>query len=69
MKINESIKQQFFEVLNLKKIYPLYQPIISLKTGEVYGYEALSRIKGENINFNIEEMFQIARQLEKTWEL
>lgn len=69
MEISEKVKKQFFEILNYKKIIPLYQPIISLENGDVYGYEALSRITLENCCFNTEEMFQIAKQLKKVWEL
>ncbi len=69
MEITEKVKAQFFDILNNKKINPLYQPIVSLEDGEIYGYEALSRITLENCCFNTEEMFQIAKQLKKVWEL
>lgn len=69
MEINKQKKEQFFDILNHKRIIPHYQPIVSLKNGEVYGYEALSRIDLPNCSFNTEEMFQIAKQLKKIWEL
>ncbi|HCT65448.1 MAG TPA: GGDEF domain-containing protein [Lachnospiraceae bacterium] len=69
MEINDEVKEQFFDILNNKKISPRYQPIVSLKSGEIYGYEALSRITLENCCFNTEQMFQIARNLKKIWEL
>lgn len=67
--ITEKIKEQFEEILSKKKIIPVYQPIISLEDGEVLGYEGLSRIDLEHCLFNTEEMFQIAEQQNKVWEL
>lgn len=69
MEISRKKKEQFFEILNNKKIIPYYQPIVSMKNGEVYGYEALSRIDLKDCSFNTEEMFQIAKQFKKIWEL
>lgn len=69
MEISKKIREQFFDILNDKKIIPHYQPIVSLKDGEIYGYEALSRICLEDCCFNTEEMFQIANEFRKIWEL
>lgn len=69
IEITTEIKKQFSEILERKKVYPVYQPIISLKNGEITGYEALSRISLEHTDFNVEEMFQISEQLCKVWEL
>jgi diguanylate cyclase (GGDEF)-like protein len=69
VEITGQVREQFFDILNHKKIIPLYQPIVSLENGEIFGYEALSRITLENCCFNTEEMFQIAKQLKKVWEL
>lgn len=69
MEINKQKKEQFFDILNNKRIIPYYQPIVSLKNGEVYGYEALSRIDLPDCSFHTEEMFQIAKQFKKVWEL
>lgn len=32
------------EIIKKEKIFPVYEPVVSLTTGEVYGYEASSRI-------------------------
>lgn len=69
MKMTEDIKQQFFRILKESGISPRYQPIVSLKDGTIYGYEALSRITLDVCDFNVEEMFTIAKELHKIWEL
>lgn len=42
------LKKQMEQIIEKKKVYPVYQPIVSLKSGEILGYEALSRISLEN---------------------
>ena len=37
-------KKEFTTILEEKRIRPVYQPIVSLKTGDVYTYEALTRV-------------------------
>lgn len=63
------IKNQLDLIIEDKKIYPVYQPIISLKTGEILGYEALSRIALESCSFNVEEMFSYAEEFQCLWNL
>jgi len=43
------VRQKLIEAIRAKSIYPYFQPIVSLRTGEIYGYEVLARIfyKGE----------------------
>ena len=67
--VDEKKKQEFYEILDEKKIKPVYQPIVSLESGKIYGYEALSRIDLENCSFNTEEMFHIAEELNRVWKL
>ncbi len=50
-------------------IKPVYQPIVSLENGSVFGYEALSRITDDNLQMGIEELFFTADTLNKSWEL
>lgn len=56
-------------ILEEKEIHSVYQPIVSLESGEVFGFEALSRIDQKECEINVEELFQLAQQFEKTWEL
>ena len=44
MKLNEKKINDFFKIINENKIKSVFQPIISLKTGEIVSFEALSRI-------------------------
>lgn len=67
--LTTKIQEQFFEILSEKKINPVYQPIVSLDDGEIFGYEGLSRIDMLQCEFNTEEMFQISERLNKVWEL
>ena len=62
-------KEQLNKIIEEKKVYPVYQPIVSLKTGEIMGYEALSRICLEPCDFNVEEMFSYAEQFCCLWNL
>lgn len=57
------------QILKGEYIKPVYQPIVSLTDGTVYGYEALSRISNEELQMNIEQMFRLADRENKSWEL
>ncbi|MDR1397588.1 MAG: EAL domain-containing protein [Desulfarculales bacterium] len=50
-------------------IKPVYQPIISLQSGEIMGYEALSRITAKELQMNIENMFHAVDKMGCSWEL
>lgn len=69
MSNNLSVKKQLEQIIQEKRIYPVYQPIVSLKTGELLGYEALSRISLKSCNFNVEEMFTYAKEYNYLWNL
>jgi len=59
----------FSTVLNEQGITTVFQPIVSLQDGAVFGYEALSRITLPSCTLTIEELFTIASQKKKLWEL
>lgn len=69
MKLNEKKINDFFKIINEKKIKSIFQPIVFLKTGEIVSFEALSRITLESCPINIEELFKIANTLEQSWKL
>ena len=57
-------------VIREKQIYPVFQPIVSLENGEVFAYEALSRIRdAQRYQLGIEEMFQTAEKNGMVWKL
>lgn len=64
-----NIKDCLDRIIEERKIYPVYQPIVSLKNGEIFGYEALSRISLEACPFNVEEMFTYADEFHCLWNL
>ena len=69
MNIHSKKKEQFYQILKEERIYPVFQPIVSLKNGEVFGYEALTRLDIENCLTNIEEFFLLAEKLECLWKV
>lgn len=69
MSNRSAIKKQLENIIEEKKIYPVYQPIVSLKNGELLGYEALSRISLKPCSFNVEEMFSYAEEFQCLWNL
>lgn len=69
MNITPSVSKQLQEIISEREIYPVYQPIVSLKDGKILGYEALSRISLKTCSFNIEEMFDYAQEMQCLWEL
>lgn len=60
-------EKQFMYILKNEMIYPVYQPIVSLKDGRIFAFEALSRPK-LNTKLNIVDLFEIASELGKLWE-
>lgn len=64
-----SPKEQIECIIKEKKIYPVYQPIVSLQDGSILGYEALSRISLEPCTFDVEEMFTYAEKYNYLWNL
>ena len=69
MNIDNTIEKQFLKILTEEKIHPVYQPIVSLTDGTIYAYEALTRIDLPDCCFNTEELFRIAEESSRVWEL
>lgn len=63
------LKEQFFDILNRKSITTVFQPIISLRDGSIFGYEALSRGPEDTEMQSPNILFEYAEKLEKTWDL
>lgn len=67
MMITDEIRNQMTEIIKSKAIKAVFQPIVSLKNGSVFGYEAFSRITLKKCSFNISEAFDIAREMKCLW--
>ncbi|MGE4284803.1 MAG: EAL domain-containing protein, partial [Clostridia bacterium] len=67
--MDKQYEEDFFAILNKERIRTVYQPIVSLTNGSIFGYEALSRIMVPECQINIEQLFQLATQFNKLWEL
>lgn len=69
MILTNEIKKQMMEILKNREIKAVFQPIVSLKNGTVYAYEALSRITLKQCSFRIGEAFEIAQEMNCLWAL
>lgn len=67
--LDAKIKEEFLNILQKRSVEPLYQPIVSLESGVVLGYEALSRGPKKSDFYNPEYMFKIAKEMNMVWEL
>jgi EAL domain-containing protein (putative c-di-GMP-specific phosphodiesterase class I) len=56
-------------IINNKQIRTVFQPIISLGDGSIFGHEALSRITCESEIKNPESLFTIAEEYNRLWDL
>ena len=63
------LRDQFFEVLENRRIKTVFQPIISLRDGAVYGYEALSRGPFDSKMHSPNVLFDYADRYDQLWEL
>lgn len=65
----ESLGDAFMKVLENLEISTLFQPIISLKDGQILGFEALSRGPKNSALESPAVLFDVARVYGKLWEL
>ncbi len=67
---NDSMmKEQFLSILENKQIETVFQPIVSLRDGSIYGYEALSRGPTDTDMYYPTVLFDCADKYDKAWEL
>lgn len=67
--MQDTNKIELINIIKNKAIKAVYQPIVSLNNGKIFGYEALSRITVTDCNLNIEELFHLAEKYQKLWDL
>ena len=62
-------QKQFLGVLERSEISTVFQPIVSLRDGSVYGYEALSRGPANTEMESPDMLFKYAQIYDKVWDL
>lgn len=62
-------ENQLDNIIVNNDIIPVFQPIISLKDGTVLGFEALSRIRENEVFEDVEELFRYAEKSGRIWQL
>ena len=62
-------QELFMDILDGGQISTVFQPIVSLRDGSVYGYEALSRGPKDSEMYYPTLLFDCAEKFGKTWEL
>lgn len=65
----DNLENLFSTMLKENNIQTVFQPIISLKDGSLYGYEALSRGPVQTILQNPEQLFAYAMKQDLLWDL
>jgi FOG: EAL domain len=65
--VEETDRQAFLEVLHNQKITSVLQPIVSLRDGAVFGYEALGRGPAGTLLENPETLIQCALENGCMW--
>ncbi|WP_456341535.1 EAL domain-containing protein [Thermovibrio sp.] len=63
------VRQKLIEAIRSKSVHPYFQPIVSLRTGEIYGYEVLSRIFYKDEILKGDYVFSVADSLALTPEI
>ncbi|WKY49267.1 GGDEF domain-containing protein [Eubacteriaceae bacterium ES3] len=68
-KLADLAEELFHDILQKKEIETVFQPIVSIKSGRIFGYEALSRGPVHTPLHFPDELFNYAEKLGKVWEL
>lgn len=67
--MSDLIKEALDYIIDNKKIKTVFQPIVSLRDGSIYGHEALSRITCESEIKNTDMLFNAAGKYNRLWQL
>ncbi len=67
--MDENTKDQLNIIIEGQHLKTVFQPIVSLRDGSIIGYEALSRITCESSISNPEELFRVAGESNRLWDL
>lgn len=66
---NKELENVFLQIISKGEIKTVFQPIVSLRDGSIFGYEALSRGPQGTPLHNPETLFKYAQNLNMLWEL
>ena len=66
--MDEKQIEEIHQIIENEYVKSVYQSIVSLKCGEVFAYEALSRVTKAQCSMSIGEVFQTASQADCLWE-
>ncbi|WP_309121409.1 GGDEF domain-containing protein [Paenibacillus sp.] len=61
--------QEFYSILESRHVASVYQPIVSIEGGEVFGYEALSRGPAASPLHSPVKLFELAERADKLYAL
>lgn len=61
--------EELMKILDQKLITSVFQPIVNLQNGEVFGYEALSRGPVESRLARPDKLFEVAEKYKSLWKL
>ena len=66
---SKRIEQELDYIIKNSQIKSVFQPIVSLTDGHILGHEALSRITCPSFIKNTEELFHLASEYNRLWDL
>lgn len=69
MKKNCLYQKDLERILEKEALFSVFQPVVSLRDGTIFGYEALSRMQGEYSIKNIKDLFHLAALSGRAWKL
>lgn len=67
--VKGEIRKQLDEIIDGQHLKTVFQPIVSLRDGTIFGHEALSRITCDSDIKNPEELFRLAGEGSRLWDL
>ena len=67
--MDRNLREELDRIIDGKRIRTVFQPIVSLRDGSVLGHEALSRMTCESEIRNPEQLFRVADESDRLWDL
>lgn len=64
-----NLEHEFDNIIKNNDIKTLFQPIVSLETGEIFGYEDLSRGPENSFFYRPDNLFDYAKKKDRLWDL